>query len=284
MPSLSLEEECETDYKYEDYYSDHKGIHCYKYSETLYNAFIKAFSYLPIAAIVNKQIFCIHGGLTPRLKNIEQINSINRPIDTFEESPLLTDVVWGDPAEDSECRFSENPRGRGYIFNCITVCNFLADNSLKKIIRAHQCVLEGSLSQFFDKCVTVFSASSYDRPMGNSSAILHIILENDQFKTIEFYPIERLSKKDALYYKVQPLNSNEEKNHKFFSLTHPSMDPRLSIKIKSTKNYSKGRYHNSTSSLPHSSRKLCSYLTPRLNASSSNVSKYFGPYMNENAF
>lgn len=79
---------------YEDYYADHKVMYCYKYTELLYDSFIKTFSYLPIGAILNNSTFCIHGGLSPRLKNVDNINTmIKRPVDNFEESLLFSDVV-----------------------------------------------------------------------------------------------------------------------------------------------------------------------------------------------
>ena len=51
----------------DDYYASHTDMYRYKYSENLYDAFMRAFSYLPIAAIVNKSTFCIHGGFEPKI-------------------------------------------------------------------------------------------------------------------------------------------------------------------------------------------------------------------------
>lgn len=54
------------------------------------------FDCLSIAAIVNKKFFVVHGGLSPDLKEISQINSINR----FREVPkmgIYCDLLWSDP-------------------------------------------------------------------------------------------------------------------------------------------------------------------------------------------
>ena len=39
------------------------------------------FNCLPVAAIVGKKIFAVHGGLSPDLESMESIRKIERPID-----------------------------------------------------------------------------------------------------------------------------------------------------------------------------------------------------------
>jgi diadenosine tetraphosphatase ApaH/serine/threonine PP2A family protein phosphatase len=36
---------------------------------------------LPVVAIIDEKIFCMHGGLSPELTNMEQIHRIYRPIE-----------------------------------------------------------------------------------------------------------------------------------------------------------------------------------------------------------
>lgn len=58
-----------------------------------------AFNHLPLAALIGEKIFCVHGGISPRLDSLEQINEIKRPaVIQHEISELLTDLVWSDPA------------------------------------------------------------------------------------------------------------------------------------------------------------------------------------------
>jgi len=94
------------------------------------------FDYLPIAAIIDDTVFCVHGGLSPFLQKIDHVKEINR----FREIPhegAFADLMWSDPVSDSD-GFQVSPRGAGYQFGCDVVERFLECNGVTKIYRAHQ--------------------------------------------------------------------------------------------------------------------------------------------------
>lgn len=197
----------------------------YHYNETLYQAFIKAFSYLPLCAIINNTSICLHGGISPQLAKVDDIrNSIQRPIDNFDNE-LLCDLLWGDPSKRSSKIsgfYQENPRGKGKIFSGVAVSDFLKNNFLRRLIRGHECVNSGIESRFNDKCITVFSASSYNKEMGNKSGILKVYKEDDRIETQSFSPIMPLKRTNANFFRVQPFFEKDTSllpSKPFFTMT-----------------------------------------------------------------
>ena len=60
-----------------------------RYSLKLWKAFTLCFNCLPVAALVEERILCMHGGLSPDLVNISQIKQIIRPTDVPDSGKLL---------------------------------------------------------------------------------------------------------------------------------------------------------------------------------------------------
>ena len=127
------------------------------------------FDYLPLAAIVENQLFCPHAGLSPRLDTISNIDTLSRFEEVPHEGPMC-DILWSDPDERSGWGMS--PRGAGYTFGQDVSEQFLHTNGLKFIMRAHQLVSEGYCWVHEGSVVTVFSAPNYCYRCGNIAAIL----------------------------------------------------------------------------------------------------------------
>ena len=62
----------------------------------MWKTFTDCFNCLPVAAIIDDKIFCMHGGLSPELSNMEQIRRLMRPTDV-PDTGLLCDLLWSDP-------------------------------------------------------------------------------------------------------------------------------------------------------------------------------------------
>lgn len=123
----------------------------------VWKSFIDAFNTLPIASIVAGKIFCVHGGLSPSLKELDDIREISRPTDVPDYG-LLNDLLWSDPADNLDGDFGSNERGVSYCFSKRVIMDFLQKNDFDLVCRAHMVVEDGY--EFFNDriLVTVFSA------------------------------------------------------------------------------------------------------------------------------
>lgn len=89
-----------------------------------------------MAALIDDKIFCMHGGLSPELKSMDQIRNISRPVDVPDVG-LLCDLLWSDPDKEI-VGWGENDRGVSYTFGADVVAEFLQKHDLDLICRAHQ--------------------------------------------------------------------------------------------------------------------------------------------------
>ena len=143
-----------------------------RYNVRLWRNFTELFNYLPVAALIDEKILCMHGGLSPDLRNFSSINEISRPTD-IPDTGLLCDLLWSDPDKDV-LEFDENDRGVSVVFGEKIVQEFNRKNDLDLIIRAHQVVDDGY--EFFAQrqLITIFSAPNYCGEFDNSAGIMII--------------------------------------------------------------------------------------------------------------
>ena len=162
-----------------------------RYNVRIWKSFTELFNYLPVAAIIDDKILCMHGGLSPELKNIQNIADITRPTD-IPDTGLLCDLLWSDPDKDA-VEYDENDRGVSVIFGEKIVQDFNKKNDLDLIIRAHQVVDDGY--EFFAQrqLITIFSAPNYCGEFDNSAGIM-IIDESLTCSLKVLRPVENLKK------------------------------------------------------------------------------------------
>ncbi|GAB5587980.1 sporulation-induced protein [Umbelopsis nana] len=131
------------------------------------------FDYLPLAALIDGSIFCVHGGLSPELPSVDSIRTLFR----MQELPQTggpCDLLWSDPEAQVET-WAVSPRGGGYLFGSMPTNAFCHNNEVDLIVRSHQLVDEGFNYPFPDRrLVTLWSAPNYCYRCGNKAAILSI--------------------------------------------------------------------------------------------------------------
>ncbi|KAJ6816317.1 serine/threonine-protein phosphatase BSL1-like protein [Iris pallida] len=140
----------------------------------VWTRFNQLFNYLPLAALIEKKIICMHGGIGRSINSVEQIEKLVRPITMDVGSIILMDLLWSDPTEnDSIEGLRPNARGPGLVsFGPDRVTDFCKRNKLQLIIRAHECVMDGFERFAQGQLITLFSATNYCGTANNAGAIL----------------------------------------------------------------------------------------------------------------
>ncbi|EAL68943.1 calcineurin A [Dictyostelium discoideum AX4] len=154
----------------------------HKYSEEVYDFITESFNALPLAALMNGKFLCIHGGLSPDIKTLDDIANIDR----FKEPPSsgpMCDLLWSDPMEEFSPEIREHfvpndVRGCSYLYSYRAVCSFLQKNKLLSVIRAHEAQNAGYKMHLqndatgFPSVITLFSAPNYLDAYNNKGAVL----------------------------------------------------------------------------------------------------------------
>ena len=119
---------------------------------------------LPYSALVNESILCLHGGIP------EDINAINRLRGTktseinwtFENTAKsLLQIMWNDPKPNLK-GFTESFRGKDIkFFGKDVFTDFMRENKLDYLIRAHERFPEGYKWFFNKRLLSIFSSANY---------------------------------------------------------------------------------------------------------------------------
>lgn len=138
------------------------GKKCSK-GKRFYYLITESFKHLPICAIVNNSIFCVHGGVTALINNREELMKIKKVGKKTSSCNLIqNEFLWNDPC-CSVLKYEESQRGIGCIFGKEALNSFLENLKFDLVIRGHQKEDEGFNWPFgeFGGILTVFSSIDY---------------------------------------------------------------------------------------------------------------------------
>lgn len=153
----------------------------YKYDLEVYEHFMDSFDCLPMACILNSSFLAVHGGISPDLVTIKDLETLYRFCEP-SRSGLQCDLLWADPVDSQDGRLTEvyksnETRGCSYFFGGEATRKFLNNNDLVSVIRAHEAQKDGYKMQFwngpdFPSIITIFSAPNYCDCYKNKGAII----------------------------------------------------------------------------------------------------------------
>lgn len=149
--------------------------------------FAEVFCALPLAVVVARKVFVVHGGLFQREGvTLEEIARIDR----FREPPedgLMSDILWSDPQPFPGRGPSK--RGVGQSFGPDVTARFLETNGLSLVIRSHEVMDNGYQPMHGGKLITVFSAPNYCDQMGNKGGVVRLDADcNPTFLSFDAVP------------------------------------------------------------------------------------------------
>ena len=130
---------------------------------------------MPLAGLINSKIYCLHGGLSPSAIKLDEIRTIDRVNDIPREGPVC-DLLWSDPEDRNGWGIS--PRGAGFVWGYDCSDEFLYENNLMFVARAHQLIMKGYNWCHNKKVLSIFSAPNYCYRCGNDAAIMEVEDEN----------------------------------------------------------------------------------------------------------
>jgi serine/threonine-protein phosphatase 5 len=123
-------------------------------NDSIWIKFNQIFHLLPIAHIVNRKIFVVHGGLPRKPIKVDQIT------DDPDNLEIINEFLWNDPIDTRGIH--DSPRGANvYRFGPDITERFLKLNNLRTLVRSHEMVDDGFEWSQNGKCLTVFSAPYY---------------------------------------------------------------------------------------------------------------------------
>lgn len=144
---------------------------------SFYRTTTKTYKYLPLCAIINDNIFCVHGGISGYLKSREELLNIEKVYSkntVFENGSISAEFLWNDPDPNIQ-KYGRSHRILGHTFGRKILNDFRNHMKFDIVIRGHQMEMNGYDWPFGEDggLLTVFSAPNYcDGPNGSAIAFV----------------------------------------------------------------------------------------------------------------
>lgn len=134
----------------------------------LFPHFMKSFSMIPFAAVINRKAFCVSGGIGKAVIDLDVIKNIRRPVIAIVDQAIM-ELLVSDPT-DVLPMFLPASRGEGNLFGAEACNQFLRETKLTIIVRGRQIVPSGFEPKFNNQLISVCSADGMEKD--NKSGIL----------------------------------------------------------------------------------------------------------------
>ena len=151
-------------------------------NEEIFKIICEVFNYLPLAAIINNNIFCISGGLSPDFETMEEINKIDRFV-CIDNSDNIFGLMANSPVEYSYWKFlyfyniingwMQDPKSNEEYFLEEVTERFEKKNKIDLIICGRHLMEDGFRFFHNNKLISLFSTPNFGINR-NKGAIIEI--------------------------------------------------------------------------------------------------------------
>ena len=146
-----------------------------------FNKILMVYNVLPICALINNTILCLHGGIPQDTEILKKLKGYKTKdmIKIFKSiSKGIFQIMWNDPKSELQ-GFANSFRGSGiYFFGEDAFNNFMRNNKLEYLIRSHECFPEGYRWFFNKKLLSIFSSANYRGSYSPNPASFAVIKNN----------------------------------------------------------------------------------------------------------
>lgn len=159
----------------------------YEGSLVVWQLCTRVFDFISLSAVIGGKAFCVHGGLSFSILEVDEINEIKKG--PLPSSGPASDLLWSDPGKINDWKTS--PRGSGFLYGPDIARKFNHENNTDFICCSHQLAMDGYSRNSNHTVITVWSAPKYCYRCGNVVAIAEFtesMLCN--LKTFEAAPVK----------------------------------------------------------------------------------------------
>ena len=142
---------------------------------SIFQQLCNLFEYLPLAAVINNQIFCAHSGISKNGLYLKEIQRLTFPIN-IKSCQIAKDLLWNTPNIYENTNFNKlfPIEYKPEQFNANSLDTLFNNNKLKLMIRSHDVCQKGIGNCFGDRIITIFSSTNYCGVYQNAGAIIFI--------------------------------------------------------------------------------------------------------------
>ena len=170
-------------------------------NDKIFNIINEVFISMPLIAVINDSIFCVHSGLSPEIEEIKQINNLDRFHDLNENYYPQINII--------QCLVQSQPidkKNKWYFgdfclkcFNQEVTKDFIEKNNLKKIVCSGKTTKNGYYYEHNNNIILLHSCPI--RKKGNNGAILQIDeYNNENFIAFNIKETKNIQLKNKDYF------------------------------------------------------------------------------------